>query len=150
MHEAIMVRSRRRRYFREILARLKRLLNQPVFWLVTFLGNGLVLLGAVSFYWAEAKVNPALQSFIDSLFWAVSTVTTVGYGSVVPVTFAGKVIGIGLMIFGTLFLWSYMALFVGAIISPDLTKLETEIRGLEEDLSQLQKLTEETRGEAKS
>lgn len=146
MIERRRTRGRSREYFSEIARRLGRLSRQPAFRAVTIFGNGLVLLGATAFHWAESARNPAVGNFVDSLFWAVSTVTTVGYGNLVPVTIAGKAVGIGLMILGTLFLWSYMALFVGAIISPDLSKLETELRELERDLSQLQKIAGDPHG----
>ncbi len=47
---------------------------------------------------AAAKAN--ITSFGDALWWAVSTITTVGYGDRYPVTDAGRAIGIVLMIAG--------------------------------------------------
>jgi voltage-gated potassium channel len=45
-----------------------------------------------------AKAN--ITTFSDALWWAVSTITTVGYGDHYPVTAAGRAIGITLMIAG--------------------------------------------------
>jgi voltage-gated potassium channel len=45
-----------------------------------------------------AKAN--IHTFGDALWWAVSTITTVGYGDHYPVTPAGRAIGIALMIIG--------------------------------------------------
>lgn len=47
---------------------------------------------------AAAKAN--ITTFGDALWWAVSTVATVGYGDHYPVTTAGRAIGIALMIAG--------------------------------------------------
>ena len=47
---------------------------------------------------AAAKGN--ITTFSDALWWAVSTITTVGYGDHYPVTTAGRAIGIALMIVG--------------------------------------------------
>jgi voltage-gated potassium channel len=47
---------------------------------------------------AAARAN--ITTFGDALWWAVSTITTVGYGDRYPVTAAGRAIGIVLMIVG--------------------------------------------------
>ena len=47
---------------------------------------------------AAARAN--ITTFSDALWWAVSTVATVGYGDHYPVTAAGRAIGIMLMIVG--------------------------------------------------
>src|SRR6185436_15729726 len=86
------------------------------------------------FHFFESGANPHLHSWIDTLFWTVATVTTVGYGDVNPVTIGGKVVGICMMIVGSLFLWSYTALFAGALISPDLKSVEEEVADLEKEL----------------
>jgi len=52
---------------------------------------GCLLVGATLFMFAEDK------SFGDSLWWAVVTAMTVGYGDVVPVTTPGRIVGVALM-----------------------------------------------------
>jgi voltage-gated potassium channel len=52
---------------------------------------GLVLIGAFTFSIVEDK------SLGDSLWWAVVSAMTVGYGDIVPVTFAGRIVGVVLM-----------------------------------------------------
>jgi voltage-gated potassium channel len=52
-----------------------------------------VLLAAVGMYLAEGARQPQLFGSIPrALWWSVMTVTTVGYGDVVPVTAAGRLI----------------------------------------------------------
>ncbi len=51
-------------------------------------------------YSAERSVNEAYSSFGDALWWATVTITTVGYGDVVPVTTVGRVMGVVLMLAG--------------------------------------------------
>jgi voltage-gated potassium channel Kch len=59
-----------------------------------------ILTGAFGFYWIEAGRNPNVQSFGDGLWWALVTMTTVGYGDIVPTTTFGRTIGAFLMFAG--------------------------------------------------
>jgi voltage-gated potassium channel len=52
---------------------------------------GCVVVGSLLFMLSEAK------PFGDSLWWAVVTAMTVGYGDIVPVTTIGRIVGIALM-----------------------------------------------------
>lgn len=65
---------------------------------------GLLLLASVSMYYAEGRVQPEEMGDIPSaMWWAVVTLSTVGYGDVVPLTPAGKFIGGIVMILGLMF-----------------------------------------------
>ena len=72
------------------------------------LASFLVLLSAVLFaatlaYMAERAVQPDVFGTIpDAVWWALETVTTVGYGDVVPKTAAGRIIGGLTMVTGIL------------------------------------------------
>lgn len=53
----------------------------------------LLLFGATALYWAEGDVQPdQFGSIPRALWWAVVTLTTVGYGDVTPITPLGKVL----------------------------------------------------------
>ncbi len=112
--------------------RLRHLIRQPVFLFVTVWGHTLVLGGTVSFHYFEKESNPKIDSLFDSLFWAIGTVSGVGGSDIVPVTFHGKIVAMLVMIFGSLFLWSYAALFVGALVSPEIRMVEDEVREFSE------------------
>lgn len=70
------------------------------------LGNTLLAGAVLAFHWLEAGVNPTVDSWLDSVWWGLATVTTVGFGDVVPITDGGRAVGIFLMLAG-------VCLFVG-------------------------------------
>ena len=51
-------------------------------------------------YVVEYGVNPNIKSFLDALYWALVTVSTVGYGDISPVTDIGKMVAMLGIIFG--------------------------------------------------
>src|SRR4029077_2550860 len=59
-----------------------------------------MLLCSVGLYAAENGVNEAITSPLDALWWGITTMTTVGYGDIYPVTAEGKVAASVLMILG--------------------------------------------------
>jgi voltage-gated potassium channel len=53
----------------------------------------MVLIGATALYWAEHVAQPeAFGSIPRAMWWAIVTLTTVGYGDVAPITPLGKVL----------------------------------------------------------
>lgn len=63
----------------------------------------LLLAGSTGMFWAEGDVQPdAFGSIPRALWWAIITLTTVGYGDVSPITPLGKVIASTVAIGGIL------------------------------------------------
>ena len=61
---------------------------------------GLIMLGATLVTTLEQGNGSSLDDFPDALWWSVVTITTVGYGDLVPETASGKAIAMALMIGG--------------------------------------------------
>jgi voltage-gated potassium channel len=60
----------------------------------------LVVACAYVAYQVESPVNDQYADFGDSVFWAIVTITTVGYGDIVPVTTVGRLMSVVLMFSG--------------------------------------------------
>ena len=79
---------------------VKKIFSPPIL-ILTLTGNTLILIFSLVFYFTESGSNKEITGLFDAVWWAFSTVTTVGYGDLVPATVAGRVISIFLMLMGT-------------------------------------------------
>ncbi len=66
-----------------------------------FTAAGIIVIGSFVIFSVESQ-HPGSQinSMLDAVWWTVATVTTVGYGDIVPVTDTGKIVAIFFMFFG--------------------------------------------------
>lgn len=114
----------------------------------------LVYLSGLAIYDAErSHPDASILSFGDAIWWAIVTITTVGYGDLYPVTIAGRFIAVGLMMCGiallgvvTATLASWLVEKVSAVrstgetaTSEQVESLRSEIRNLQEQLIQVSK-----------
>ena len=82
---------------------------------------GLLILSSVLMYFAEGRAQPeALGDVPKAMWWAVVTLSTVGYGDVLPVTVVGKMIAGLTMVMGIMF----FALPVGIIATGFLQEIQ--------------------------
>ena len=104
---------------------------------------GLVLLVATIITFVERGGNSELDSFSDALWWAVGTVTTVGYGDVVPETQIGRAFAYVLMIGGIGIFGAITANFASILVRRDATDSATlaslveQVQLMNEELTQL-------------
>lgn len=62
---------------------------------------GLLLLASTLAFYAEREAQPdKFANIPQAMWWAVATLTTVGYGDVAPITLYGKLVGAVFMVFG--------------------------------------------------
>ncbi|MDX1934971.1 MAG: NAD-binding protein [Capsulimonadales bacterium] len=60
----------------------------------------IALLSAAGFYHFEHGRNETVQTYGDSLWWALVTMTTIGYGDIFPKTIGGRIVAVFLMFVG--------------------------------------------------
>jgi voltage-gated potassium channel len=68
--------------------------------IIPFLALATLAIAAVAGVVANLLSPNGFNSLGDALWWSVQTVTTVGYGDVVPDTTGGRIVGVFVMVFG--------------------------------------------------
>jgi voltage-gated potassium channel len=61
---------------------------------------GILVTASLVAYYAEKPVNPEFATVGDALWWGIVTLTTVGYGDIVPKTPTGRLAGVAIMLTG--------------------------------------------------
>lgn len=62
---------------------------------------GTIVVGSFVIFSVESQhPDSQINSMLDAIWWTVATVTTVGYGDIVPMTDVGKIVAIFFMFFG--------------------------------------------------
>jgi voltage-gated potassium channel len=67
---------------------------------VAAVAAGVVVLGSLVAYYAEHPTNPEFRTVGDALWWGIVTLTTVGYGDIVPETATGRWAAVTIMVTG--------------------------------------------------
>ena len=74
------------------------------------------------------------KSTWEGVYWAVTTMTTVGYGDITPKTDSGRVIAMGVMVVGI----GFLSLVIGAVaerfLATEVAEVEEEVAGAEADV----------------
>ena len=99
---------------------------------------GLAVVLAVGAAVLERLIDPAFDTFPQALWWAVSTVTTVGYGDYIPESGAGRIVAAVLMLTGLGLIPLITSVVVSILVSQRSRAARTEeLRDLEQILERL-------------
>jgi voltage-gated potassium channel Kch len=98
-----------------------------------------IIAGTMIMYNLESGAeNSKMKTVLDALWWCIATVTTVGYGDVVPVTSLGRIVAIIYMFFGVTLIAILLAVITNTFYKKRFEKEENEKK--EQDMNYLRSL----------
>ncbi|TCJ12340.1 ion transporter [Parasulfuritortus cantonensis] len=104
----------------------------------------MVVFSAIAILQLETAPNANIRSAGDALWWSITTLTTVGYGDLYPVTGGGRVLAAAVMVAGVGLFGALSGLVASLLLRPaetrqeaDLDALQDEIRALRRQLAEL-------------
>ncbi len=113
--------------FYEPLRAFLFVLKKENFFLILGITFTILFCGAIALYLFEHQVNKTVDGLGDALYWAVISMTTTGYGDITPITSAGRVVAIFVVVSGLL-LFSMVTATVASVF---VEKKIREGKGLE-------------------
>jgi len=96
--------------------------------------SAVTVICCVAFYAVEADVNPSLRSPFDALWWGLTTLSTVGYGDITPITPEGRLVASALMVLGIGLFGAITAIATNTLVG---SSTSTESGDLVADLERL-------------
>ncbi len=116
-----------RKVIRQFLAIIQILLKEKIFTLILFVFAFISLGAGLVYVFETSAKSSAFSDYFDAVWWAIVTVTTVGYGDKIPQVPLGKIVAGFLMFSG----FTLMSILSGTIASIIVNRSLREGRGLE-------------------
>ncbi len=90
-----------------------------------FIISLIILAGAIGIMAVELKaLDSNIHNFFDALWWALVTITTVGYGDIVPTTFWGRIIGIIFIFMGFIIFSTFTAFIASTFVDRKIKEMK--------------------------
>jgi voltage-gated potassium channel len=103
-----------------------------------------LIVGSFLFFIFERSVNPEVPNYESAMWYAIVSMTTVGYGDIVPITLAGRIIGIIMILSGMGYVSLVTATLAYSFIDlfrkesrKAVDKVETKVINYEEKIDEL-------------
>jgi voltage-gated potassium channel len=104
----------------------------------------IVMMSSLAVLDAERGGDGPIDTFGDALWWAITTITTVGYGDAYPVTVQGRFVAVGLMLCGIGVLGVVTASFASWLLER-VEEIEETADGVQATQADVAELREEVR-----
>jgi voltage-gated potassium channel len=88
--------------------------------------------GGAAFAAVEEGHNPKVHDTWDGVWWSISTMSTVGYGDITPMTDTGRMIAVVVMVVGIGFLTLLIGGAAEGFVSKDAAKAQGDLRNIEQ------------------
>jgi len=108
---------------------------------ITLITIILIIFSGIAFSWLELGVI-SIQGTLQGVWWAITTVTTVGYGDFYPESHAGRMLAVAVMVIGIGFVAVLTANIASYFVENDTNK-ESEDQLILERLEELSKKIDE-------
>lgn len=106
-------------------------IKRPAFIFLGFLAATMMSFFSVVIHLVESPTNPQFDSYLESAYFTVSTMTSVGYGDVTPQTHFGKIIAMAMMLLGTFIFVSFTGVIASTVIEAELEAKQKRNRDLQ-------------------
>lgn len=115
--------------------------KESAFMAATLVSILMIILGSLSVLHFEKGIPSAnIQTAEDAIWWAVVTMTTVGFGDKYPVTMEGRTIAAMLMICGVGLFGMFSGFIASWFLSPEKVKEENDFDIIRKDIEELKRM----------